>query len=134
MRAESLLLSATLVLGAAGCRDTTAPRTLRTIDQIRVPASAASTDSIHIVFSANTSSCDNDVMVSSTMNDTGMTFSVSAMSGGSCQPGYPPGVYIQPEYSYVVVPPHPVPFTVGFAEPGQPDSVRIVGSPINQNP
>lgn len=130
MQAVSLLLSSAIVLSALGCRDTTAPqRTLRAIYQIRVPASAAATDSIHIAFAANTGSCDNDVMVSSRMNDTGMTFSVSATAGGSCQSGYPPGVYIRPQYSYVVVPPHRVPFRVGFAEPGQPDSVRVVPAP-----
>ena len=130
MHAASLPLSTALVLSILACRDTTAPRTtLRTISQIRVPASAAATDSIHITFIANTSTCDNDVMVSSTMNDTGMRFSVSAMKGGSCQAGYPPGVYIPPQYSYVVVPPHSVPFSVAFAEPGQPDSVRVVAAP-----
>jgi hypothetical protein len=129
MRAVSLLLSTAIALSALGCHDTTAPRTLRAIYQIRVPASAAATDSIHIAFVANTDVCDNDVMVSSTMNDDGMTFSVSVMAGGSCQSGYPPGVYIQPQYSYVVGPPHSVPFTVGFAEPGQPDSVRVVAAP-----
>jgi hypothetical protein len=129
MHARSLLLSTAIVLSTLGCRDTTAPRTRREIYQIRVPASAAAADSIHIAFAANTGSCDNDVMVSSTMNDTGMTFSVSALPGGSCQSGYPPGVYINPQYSYVVVPPHSVPFTVRFAEPGQPDSIRVVATP-----
>ena len=129
MRPVSLLLSSAIGLSALGCHETTAPpaQTLRAVYQIRVPTSAAATDSIHIAFAANTSPCDNDVTVSSTMNDTGMTFSVSVMAGG-CQSGYAPGVYIQPQYSYVVVPPHPVPFTVGFSEPGQPDSVRVVAA------
>jgi hypothetical protein len=131
MRAVSFLLSTAIGLSVLGCHDTTAPpsQTLREIFQIRVPASAAATDSIHIAFAANTVSCDDGVTVSSTMNDTGMTFSVSVAAGASCQSGYAPGVYIQPQYTYVVVPPHPVPFTVGFAEPGQPDSVRVVAAP-----
>ncbi len=130
MRAVPVLLSTTIVLAALGCSATTAPqRTLRAIYWIRVPASAAAADSIHISFVGNTSPCDNDVMVSSTMNDTGMTFSVSAVAGGSCKAGYPPGVYIPQQYSYIVVPPHPVPFTVRFVEPGQADSVRVVATP-----
>ena len=129
MRALSLRVATAIVLSALACRDTTAPRTIRAIFEIRVPASAAPTDSIRIMFAANTSSCDNDVTVSSAMNDTGITLSVWATAGGSCQSGYPPGVFVVPQYSYVVVPPHPVPFTVEFAEPGKPDSVRVVAAP-----
>jgi hypothetical protein len=129
MRTTSLLLSA-VFLGGLACHDSTAPeRTLRAIDQIVVPASAAAGDSIHIKFRASTAQCDNDVMVSSTMDEASMRFTVTGVTGGSCSPGYPPGVYISPVYEYFVVPPHPVPFTINFAEPGQADSVRVVISP-----
>ncbi|HEY6220756.1 MAG TPA: hypothetical protein VIV65_11945 [Gemmatimonadaceae bacterium] len=126
MRTIVLALSASLV-GAVACHDSTAPhRELRAIYEIRVPASAAASDSIHIQFEARTGYCDNNVMVSSTMDATSMRFAITSEPGsGNC----PPGVYISPKYSYVVVPPHSVPFTVHFVEPGAADSVRVVNSP-----
>jgi hypothetical protein len=129
MRTTSLLLSA-LFVGGLACHDTTAPeRTLRAIDQISVPASAAAGDSIHVKFKASTSPCDGDVMVSSKIDEASIRFTVTSVSGSACSPGYPTGVYISPEYQYVVVPPHAVPFTIEFAEPGQADSVRVVIAP-----
>lgn len=131
MRAVPFIVATAAVLGALGCKDATAPAqtTLRELSQFRVPDSAAATDSIHISFAENTQPCDNNVTVSSTMNDTGMTFSASVETHGACKTGYPPGIYLPPVYSYVVVPPHPVPFTVEFAQPGGTDSVRVVRAP-----
>ena len=129
MRIPSLLLSALFLAGIA-CHDATAPeRTVRAITQITVPVFAAAGDSIHIKFQAVPGKCDNDVMVSSTMDEGSMRFMVTGVAGGSCTSHYPPGVYISPVYQYVVVPPHPVPFTIKFAEPGQADSVHVVISP-----
>ena len=127
MRALALLFAISIALGVLGCNDTTGPnRTQRAIYAIQVTASAAVTDTIHITFEGDSKACDSGVIVESQMMATGMRFSVSSVpSTGSC----PSGVYIGSSYSYIVVPPHSVPFAVSFAEPGQADSIRVVGAP-----
>jgi hypothetical protein len=121
-------LLAVTTLTAVACHDATSPqRQQQTIFGIKVTPSAAVTDTIRISFSDGASPCDTEVQVETELLAGGVRFSASSVSPiGAC---LLPVDAIQLPFIYVVPPPHSTPFTVNFAEPGQPDSVRVVATP-----
>jgi len=120
----ALLVSITIIRSVA-CHDATSPAVpvQRNIYAIQVPQHAALTDTIRIAFQDGVGYCDTGAVVESQLMAAGVRFFVSSVpTGGFC----PPGVYVRFAFMYTVVPPHPVPFTVLFAEPGEADSVGSV--------
>jgi hypothetical protein len=127
MRVSFVLLLIT-AFAAVACHDATSPsgRLERGIYAIQVPLKAAVTDTIRISFEDDVGYCDTGAVVESQMITAGVRFVVSSIASTAfC----PPGIYITSAYIYTVVPPHPAPFTVSFAEPGEADSVRVVAAP-----
>jgi len=122
-----LLLGFTLV---TACSDATSPpgRRQATIYAIQTPPRAAIMDTIRIRFQYGTSPCDTAVVFESQLMSDGIRLGVSSVGPSSVCPIAVAQVY-RPPFLYVVVPPHQAPLTVRFAEPGEPDSVRVVAGP-----
>jgi len=130
MRRMVLILMSAIV-GAAACSDSTAPkgtRVTRQIYNIHVPAAAALGDSIRLSFNYERGACDSAVVVEARPGVGETRFTVSSFQPtGNC-PNYPSLGIIPIPVVYVVAPPHAVPYTLKFAEPGASDSVRVVQS------
>ena len=129
---SNLTCAAALLLATASCHDATSPlqRREQRIYTIQVPQRAAVGDTVRISFYNSSGFCDTGVVFESQlMPDGGLRFVVSSVPHAvDC---IPPGAGTigRLPYLYVVGPPHVVPFTVRFAEPGEADSVRVVGGP-----
>jgi hypothetical protein len=82
-------------------------------------------DTIHISFQYSTSPCDTAVVLESQLESDGIRLGISSVGTNNPCPIAVTAVF-QPPFLYVVGPPHQVPFTVRFAEPGEADSVRAV--------
>ena len=128
MRRMVLMLMSAIVATAA-CSDSTAPRGTRVTRQIyniHVPAAAAAGDSIRLSFNYERAPCDSAVVVEARPGGAETRFTVSSFQpAGNC-PNVPSIATIPIPVVYVVAPPHAVPYTLKFAEPGAPDSVRVV--------
>jgi hypothetical protein len=126
-KSYALVLLSAFVLGAA-CSDTTSPpqRHQATIFAIKTSPRAAVTDTIHISFQYGTSPCDTAVVFQSEFESDGIRLGVSSVGSGGACPIAVTAVF-QPPFLYVVGPPHQAPFTVRFIEPGEADSVRVIG-------
>jgi hypothetical protein len=131
-RALSNLTSATaLLLATASCHDATSPlqRREQRIYTIQVPQRAAVGDTVRISFYNSSGFCDTGVAFEAQLKPDGVRFVVSSVPHAlDC---IPPGAgqIAQLPFLYVVGPPHVAPFTLRFAEPGEADSVRVVGGP-----
>jgi hypothetical protein len=134
-RTLSCLTCATaLLLATASCHDATSPlkRREQRIYAIQVPQRAAVGDTVRISFHNGSGYCDTGVVFESQLMPDGVRFVVSSVPAVPAAPDcLPPGVgtIVQLPYLYVVGPPHVAPFTVRFAEPGEADSVRVIGGP-----
>jgi len=124
-----VLMVMSAIVGAAACSDSNAPapaRVTRRIYNIHVPATAAITDSIPVSFNYEPGSCDSALVFEARPSGAQVRFAVSSMpTTGVCAQTLPVAMIIYP-LVYVVAPPHPVPYTFRFAEPGEADSVRVV--------
>jgi len=98
-----------------------------TIYAIQTPQRAAIMDTIRISFQYGASPCDTAVVFESQLMSDGIRLGVSSVGTDRVCPIAITSVY-RPPFLYVVVPPHQAPLTVRFAEPGEADSVRVVGS------
>ena len=119
-------------IAVAACNDSNAPsaRQQLTIYDIHVPASAGFTDSIHISFSYARAGCDSAVAVETRPAYDGIRFVVTSMTTDRpCTLDLPVASIVQSPIVYVVPPPHAVPFTARFDQPGTADSVRVVAAP-----
>jgi hypothetical protein len=136
MRAITSVLLITILAGVA-CHDATGPleRQQRSIFAIKVPPEAAFGDTIRISFHYGASPCDTGVSFESQLMSDGIRFVVSSVSNGQpCPVALTALDFIQTPFLYVVLPPHTVPFTVRFAEPGAADSVRVIAAVATQVP
>jgi hypothetical protein len=123
----------TLLFGfmlVAACSDATSPpaRHQATIYAIQTPPRAAIMDTIHISFQYSASPCDTAVVFESQLMSDGIRLGVSSVGTDRLCPIAVTQVY-RPPFLYVVGPPHQVPFTVRFAEPGEADTVRVIAGP-----
>jgi hypothetical protein len=134
-RALSYSICATaLLLATSSCHDGTSPlspllRREQRIYGIQVPQRAAVGDTVRISFHNSSGFCDKGVVFESQLTADGVRFVVSSVPHAvDC---IPPGAgaIVQLPFLYVVGPPHVVPFTLRFAEPGEGDSVRVVAGP-----
>ena len=130
MRKETYVL--VLLLGfmlVTACGEATSPpeRRQATIYAIQTPQRAAIMDTIRISFQYGASPCDTAVVFESQLMSDGIRLGVSSVGTDRVCPIAITSVY-RPPFLYVVVPPHQAPLTVRFAEPGEADSVRVVGS------
>jgi hypothetical protein len=120
------------IVGAAACSDSTAPapaRAARRIYNIKVPPTAAPADSITISFNYDPGACDSALVVEARPSGGQIRFAVSSIPTNQiCAFSLPVAQIISP-FVYVVAPPHSLPYTVKFAEPGEADSVRVVQAP-----
>jgi hypothetical protein len=136
MRVIRSVLLVTILAGVA-CHDATGPgqRQQRSIFAIKVPPEAAVGDTIRISFHYGASPCDTGVSFESQLMNDGIRFVVSSVSSGqACPVALTALDFIQLPFLYIVVPPHTVPFTVRFAEPGAADSVRVIAAVATQVP
>ena len=119
------------IVAVAACSDSNAPsaaRVTQPIYNIKVPATAAPADSIRISFTYSPGACDSALTVEARPTPGQLRFAVTAIpTNNTCPYGLPIAQIIIPVV-YVVPPPHPLPYTVRFAEPDQPDSVRVVAA------
>jgi hypothetical protein len=126
---QTMFMLILAIVGAAACSDSTSPTRARAtlpIYNIKVPASAAATDSIRISFNYNRAGCDSALAVEARPSVTEVRFTASSIPTNEvCPYGLPVALNIIPVV-FVVPPPHALPYTVRFAEPGEPDSIRIV--------
>ena len=130
MRKETYVL--VLLLGfmlVTACGEATSPpeRRQATIYAIQTPQRAAIMDTIRISFQYGASPFDTAVVFESQLMSDGIRLGVSSVGTDRVCPIAITSVY-RPPFLYVVVPPHQAPLTVRFAEPGEADSVRVVGS------
>ena len=126
---QMMLVLLCAVVGAAACSDTTAPaptRATRRIYNIQVPATASPADSIRLSFDYDRGSCDSALVVEVRPGGDATRFAVSSFPTKNVCPYNLPVAMIRSPVVYVVAPPHALPYTVTFAEPGEPDSVRVV--------
>ena len=117
------------VVAAAACNDSTAPKAVRAtrpIFNIQVPASARATDSIRLSFEYERGYCDSALVVEARPGGAETRFAVSSISKTGTCPDALPIANIRIPVVYVVAPPHALPYTAKFAEPGEADSVRVV--------
>jgi hypothetical protein len=126
------LTCATALLPATtSCHDATSPLQPREqrIYAIQVPQRASVGDTIRIRFNNGSGPCDPGLVFESQLTADGVRFVVSSVPHAiDC---IPPGagMLVQLPFVYVVGPPHVAPFTARFAEPGEADSVRVIGGP-----
>jgi len=130
VRKETYVL--VLLLGfmlVTACGEATSPpeRRQATIYAIQTPQRGAIMDTIRISFQYGASPCDTAVVFESQLMSDGIRLGVSSVGTDRVCPIAITSVY-RPPFLYVVVPPHQAPLTVRFAEPGEADSVRVVGS------
>jgi hypothetical protein len=118
-------LLAVVTLAGVACHDEGPQRRQQIIYGIKVTPSAAAVDTIRISFNTGGNPCNTDMKVETEFPPGGLRFSVSDVPVSAVCPLDA----IQVPIIYVVAPPHSTPFTVRFAEPGQQDSVRVVGTP-----
>jgi hypothetical protein len=121
-----LVLLSAFALGTS-CSDPTSPpvRHQARMFAIQTSPRAAVMDTIHISFQYSTSPCDTAVVLESQLESDGIRLGISSVGTNNPCPIAVTAVF-QPPFLYVVGPPHQVPFTVRFAEPGEADSVRSV--------
>ena len=126
----SILLFAIVVVAAA-CTDSNAParsRVTQPIFNIKVPAAAGPSDSIRISFNYSPGACDSALALEVRPSYTEALFAVSSIPTNQvCPYGLPIARIVIPVV-YVVPPPHALPYTARFAEPGEADSVRVVAA------
>ena len=120
-----------VVVGAAACRDTTAPRPeprLATIYSISTTAHAGSGDTEKVSFSYFTAGCDTGAVVTARPESDGMRFTVTSWpTDRVCAMTMSQTIIIQPPVGYILSPPHVSPLRFVFTQPGGTDSVRVVG-------
>lgn len=118
------------VVVAAGCSDTTGPKSVQrvaTIVNIKVPATAAATDTVKVVFDYSPASyCDTGVVMQARTLADGLHFTVTSWSTNVQCPAYAADIIRLPSAGYIVSPPHDTPLRLVFSEPDGKDSVRVV--------
>ena len=123
----SMLLFAIVALAA--CSDSNAPapaRVTQPIYNIHVPTAAGPSDSIRISFNYSPGGCDSALALEVRPSYSEARFAVSSIPTNEvCPYGLPIASIVIPVV-YVVPPPHALPYTVKFAEPGAADSVRVI--------
>ena len=119
-------------MAAAACSKSTGPKTrsvqhLGWIGHISVPARAAVTDTVKIVFSYSTQYCDTGTVLQSRTTSDGMRFTVTSWSTDRPCPAVTSVVNpVLPMAGYIVTPPHVAPMRLVFSEPDGNDSTRVV--------
>ena len=117
-------------VAAAACSDSTGPKSVQhvaLIGNISVPARAAVTDTVKILFSYSTNWCDTGAVLQSRTTSEGMRFTVTSWSTDRNCPAIAAAlVPVPPTAGYIVTPPHIAPMRLVFSEPDGKDSVRVV--------
>lgn len=126
---RSRLTLALLAIAAIACRDVTSPGTRQPVSiyGMETPAHAASTDTIRISFFTGQGGCDSGLVVSSERTASGVRFSASAVTSNTVCPLAATSLIAPLPFVFVLVPPHPAPYAVRFAQPGGTDSIRTIG-------
>lgn len=118
------------VVVAAGCSDSTGPKSVKrvaTILNIKMPATAAATDTVKVVFDYYAASyCDTGVVMQVRNFADSVRFTVTSWSTNVQCPAYAADIIRLPSAGYMVNPPHESPLRLVFSEPGGKDSVRVV--------
>jgi hypothetical protein len=113
---------------AGGCRSATDPRANpwhpNAITNIRLPASAAATDTVIVRFTYVAPACDDVSSVEARQSPDVLLFTASTSNAsGPCAAG---ASTLAHEVEYTVFPAHPVPLRIAFTRPGATDSVRVI--------
>lgn len=119
------------IITLAACNDANAPTGSRvaTIYQIRVPAHASFTDTVHVAFSYAIGPCDTGTVVEARPEPDGVRFTVRSFPTNRVCPLNPTASLVPlivPQWTMAIGPPHASPLRLVFTEPSGGDSVRVI--------
>ena len=127
-RSRRWVAAAGLVL-AAGCGNCVEPKlpppTVNVITGIRLPARAAASDTVRVVFSYLTANCIANTAIEARQTADGLRFTATTPNyQGLCLAVLRTDTA---HVGYVILPQHAAPLRLIFTEPSGGDSVRVVG-------